>query len=407
MSRSTDNPWLHRFAVFTAICTLGLIGLGGLVTSYGVGMSVPDWPTTYGYNMFLFPISQWVGGIFYEHTHRLWASEVGLLTTVLVLMLFGKKARLILRCLGLVLIAGALFVIWSHRSLPAGVFYGVNGLVLFGFSFGMAHFKCSPKWLWQLGLAAFFMVVLQGILGGLRVTQMKDEIGIFHATLAQVFLVLICIIALFTSGWWQRFTNSERVNLLSRSLRWFSLATTILIFIQLILGATMRHQHAGLAIPDFPLAYGKIWPPTDAASIQTFNQMRHDVLDPNPITAFQIVIHMVHRITAFLILFSVGFLAFKFRKELGTKNKLARLSMIWLGMILAQLGLGILTVLKNKPADIATAHVVLGASSLVMGTIIALIARKISVEGEKRIRHVVAASSVKPASGSKAALTTT
>lgn len=65
------------FARFTALATLGLIGLGGLVTSHGAGMAVPDWPTTYGYNMFLFPVSQWVGGIFYEHTHRLWASVVG------------------------------------------------------------------------------------------------------------------------------------------------------------------------------------------------------------------------------------------------------------------------------------------------------------------------------------------
>ena len=61
--------WLNRFAVFTAVSTLGLIWLGGLVTSHGVGMAVPDWPTTYGYNMFFFPISQWVGGIFYEHAH--------------------------------------------------------------------------------------------------------------------------------------------------------------------------------------------------------------------------------------------------------------------------------------------------------------------------------------------------
>ena len=76
---------LHRFAVFTAISTLGLLGIGGLVTSHGAGMAVPDWPNTYGYNMFFFPVSQWVGGIFYEHTHRLVASVVGLLTVVLAL----------------------------------------------------------------------------------------------------------------------------------------------------------------------------------------------------------------------------------------------------------------------------------------------------------------------------------
>ena len=68
------TPGLHRFAVLTAVATLGLVGIGGLVTSHGAGMAVPDWPNTYGYNMFFFPISQWVGGIFYEHTHRLAAS---------------------------------------------------------------------------------------------------------------------------------------------------------------------------------------------------------------------------------------------------------------------------------------------------------------------------------------------
>src|SRR5438045_6932812 len=73
-------PWLNRFAWFTAFATLLLICSGGMVTSKGVGLAVPDWPTTFGYNMFLFPVSKWVGGIFFEHTHRLIASTVGFLT---------------------------------------------------------------------------------------------------------------------------------------------------------------------------------------------------------------------------------------------------------------------------------------------------------------------------------------
>src|SRR2546426_2228665 len=100
MVRSVENRWLHRFAVVTAFCTLLLICVGGVVTSKGVGMSVPDWPTTFGYNMFFFPVSKWVGGIFYEHTHRLVASGVGLLTTILALWLWGKKSRLLLRWAG-------------------------------------------------------------------------------------------------------------------------------------------------------------------------------------------------------------------------------------------------------------------------------------------------------------------
>ena len=355
MSRSTDNPWLHRFALFTAICTLLLIGLGGLVTSHGAGMAVPDWPTTYGYNMFLFPISQWVGGIFYEHTHRLFASFVGFLTMIRAVWLWLKDAR---------------------------------------------------SWLRWLGATAFFAVVLQGVLGGLRVVLFRDEIGIFHATLAQIFLVMASAIALFTSQWWQQFGYSKTATWPSRNLRRFTAATTCLILFQLILGATMRHQHAGLAVPDFPLAYGKIWPATDANSIQAINQRRLDVADPNPITAFHIVVHMAHRLTAFLILGSVSFLAIKFRQTLGAKTRLSRLSSIWFGMILAQLVLGIITVLKNKPADIATAHVVLGAGSLVMGAMITIVVQKISIERENRIRHVDPASSVNPVVDSKTVLAT-
>ena len=93
MIRSTENRWLHRFAILTALATLFLICLGGLVTSKGVGMSVPDWPTTYGYSMFFFPFSKWVGGIFYEHSHRLVASMVGFLTVALAVWLWLQEPR--------------------------------------------------------------------------------------------------------------------------------------------------------------------------------------------------------------------------------------------------------------------------------------------------------------------------
>jgi len=79
MVRSTNNVWLHRFACALAFATLLLVGLGGVVTTKGVGMAVPDWPTTYGDHMFFFPPSKWMAGIFDEHSHRLWASLVGML----------------------------------------------------------------------------------------------------------------------------------------------------------------------------------------------------------------------------------------------------------------------------------------------------------------------------------------
>src|SRR5512142_3476021 len=94
-SRNPAPPsrWLQGFALLSAAATLLLVCIGGLVTSHGVGMAVPDWPNTYGYNMFFFPFSQWVGGVFYEHSHRLVASGVGLLTTILALWLYGTKSR--------------------------------------------------------------------------------------------------------------------------------------------------------------------------------------------------------------------------------------------------------------------------------------------------------------------------
>ncbi|HXU78035.1 MAG TPA: COX15/CtaA family protein, partial [Methylomirabilota bacterium] len=93
MAGSLSSPWLRRFAFGTALVTLALIAVGGLVTSHEAGMAVPDWPNTYGYNMFLFPISKWMGGILYEHSHRLVASLVGLLTTVMAGWLWVRETR--------------------------------------------------------------------------------------------------------------------------------------------------------------------------------------------------------------------------------------------------------------------------------------------------------------------------
>ncbi len=355
MARSVNNPWLHRFALLTAAATLALIGIGGLVTSHEAGMAVPDWPTSYGYNMFFFPLSQWwhAGNIFYEHSHRLFASGVGLLTTVLAVWLWLKESR---------------------------------------------------GWVRWLGVLAFFAVVLQGVLGGLRVVLLKDELGIFHATLAQLFFVLTCAIALFTSRWWTRIerdgvgvqASGSPGNTLKRELqpaavetrvsnsRRLFLFATVLILFQLILGAAMRHQHAGLAIPDFPLAYGKLWPAMDADSVARYNQQRDALISVKPITAFQIALQMTHRLVALLILAAVAFCAWKVRRpgfsrpeppEGGTPNQrvLRRLTLGWLGLILIQAGLGAATVLSQKAADLATAHVLAGALSLATGALLCII----------------------------------
>ena len=142
------NRPLHWFAVLTALFTFLLLGAGGLVTSHEAGMSVPDWPTSYGYNMFALPIKFWHGGAFFEHTHRLLASGAGFLTTLLAVWLWLKEPR---------------------------------------------------PWMKWLGVIAFLLVVAQGVLGGLRVTMKMDSLGVFHGVIAQSFFVLTCALALFTS----------------------------------------------------------------------------------------------------------------------------------------------------------------------------------------------------------------
>ena len=371
---TTQHLCLHRFAVLTAMATLGLIGVGGLVTSHEAGMAVWDWPNTYGYNMFFFPISQWVGGIFYEHTHRLAASGVGLLTVVLALSLCGRSARPVMRWGGLILLLlGAGTALAAPRRWADGSVAGLVGLASFGTSWFWPRCEPSAKWLRWCGVAALVAVVLQGVLGGLRVVLLKDAIGVFHATLAQLFFVLVCAIALFTSRWWQRPPVRIPSAVNSRLSALFLLAT-LMILGQLALGAAMRHQHAGLAIPDFPLAYGELWPAADTASVEHYNAQRIEIIAANPITAFQIGLQMVHRLLAFSILGAVAFSAWSARRALGGGGFLSRLALIWLGLILTQVALGAATIWSNKAADVATAHVLVGALSLGMGAMMSLIA---------------------------------
>src|SRR6185437_706062 len=136
---------LHRFATFVAGCTVLLLLAGSLVTSTGSGLSVPDWPTTYGWNMFTFPPSKWVGGIFYEHWHRLIASTVGFLTIILAAWLWIAEPR---------------------------------------------------RWMKWLGVAALGSVILQGVLGGLTVLFfLPPAISSAHAAVGQTFFCIACAIA--------------------------------------------------------------------------------------------------------------------------------------------------------------------------------------------------------------------
>jgi cytochrome c oxidase assembly protein subunit 15 len=148
----------------------------------------------------------------------------------------------------------------------------------------------------------------------------------------------------------------------------------MLIFLQLALGATMRHQHAGLSISDFPLAHGQIWPDTSPAAIARYNTERMDVVNANPITAFQVVLQMIHRLGALLIFLGVAAAAGLTVKRLGKKDMLAKFAFFWLALILVQIALGIETIWSNKAADIATGHVLVGALSLVVGVLWCIIA---------------------------------
>jgi heme a synthase len=362
----TNNSWLKRYAVFTALATFVLVCVGGLVTSHGAGLAVPDWPNTYGYNMFFFPISRWVGGVFFEHIHRLDASLVGFLTTILAFWLFGYHARPLLRWMsGIFMAAGAALSLVFPAHAKESLLLSAVGLTGFVAAFFWPRCEPAPKWLRVLGLTAFAAVVTQGVLGGLRVTALKDQLGIFHATLAQLFFLLVCAIALFQTNFWRRLPVQAETD--RHHFRLFFTLATGLILAQLILGAIMRHQHAGLAIPDFPAAYGKIWPDTDASAIARYNQDRQEVLAYNPITAAQVELQMVHRILALLIFGEVAFCAWGTRRSLGARHWLARFSSVWFGLVLTQVFLGAATIWTGKSADVATAHVACGALCLVTG----------------------------------------
>jgi cytochrome c oxidase assembly protein subunit 15 len=357
---SASSPWLRRLALATALATLGLIGMGGLVTSKGAGMAVPDWPTTYGYNMFFFPLSQWTGGIFYEHSHRLWASVVGLLTALLTGWIWARESRGTARWVGL---AGILLTLGLMGVRTQGMFVALAVVALGVIAGGVVCALRDPRPLRWWAAVAFAAVLVQGVLGGLRVTALKDELGIVHGTFAQLFLVLIWAIALSQTAWWTRRFGAENAEGWWRFRHAFLLLAGLTL-LQLILGASMRHQHAGLAVPDFPLAHGRWWPATDPASLDAYNRARLDVVETHPITAAHIHLHMTHRLVAVVLLGGAVWLAVRTRRALGAAHGVTRFARLWCGLVMVQAAFGAFTVLSNKAADIATLHVVLGAVTL-------------------------------------------
>jgi len=309
---------LHRFAIATACCTFVLIFLGGLVTSTGSGLSVPDWPTTYGENMFTYPIDKWVGGIKYEHGHRLFASFVGFLTIVLTVWLVVKEKR---------------------------------------------------KWVRWMGYAALTAVILQGVLGGLTVLfLLPTAVSVAHGMLAQSFFCLVSTIALVTSSWWRETANVLQEKS-GRSLQVVALVATVAVFLQLTFGALLRHTYSGLSVPDFPLAHGQLFPVLTPEALASYNQqLINDGIKWNgdtPVVAYQIVIHLLHRYWAYVVAGLVFLLGYRMWKQVELPRNIRHTGGLLIGLIIAQFTLGILTILSRKEFVVTSFHVVIGALVLV------------------------------------------
>ena len=303
---------LPLFAALVAASTAVLILAGGFVTSTGSGLSVPDWPNTYGWFMWTFPIDNMVGGILYEHSHRLIASVVGILIVALA--------------------------VWLWRAEPR-------------------------RWVRTLGYIALAAVITQGILGGITVLWfLPDPVSIAHASLAEIVFCLTVTIALVTSPGWKRAYGRGGGTPDDRSLQRVAIVTTAIVYLQIVLGATMRHTGAGLAIPDFPFAFGHLLPPH---------------WDP------KIAVHFAHRtgalIVSALILATAGHVFYHHR----SRPELMRPAMLLVALLVLQITLGAFNIWSRLHFIVNSLHVVTGASVLVTSLVLTLRAHR---------RHLDAAS---------------
>jgi len=298
---------LHRFAWFVAASTLLLIAAGGMVTSTDSGLSVPDWPNTYGHFMFSYPMKNMVGGILYEHGHRMIASTVGFLTIILAVWIWNVDAR---------------------------------------------------RWMRRLGVIALAAVIVQGVLGGITVLYLLPApVSVAHAGLAEIFFCLTVAIAVFTS---RRWLSPDVTPVADRTLRALTIATTALVFVQMLLGATMRHTGAGMAIPDFPLAFGRLVP-------HVWNQ--------------GVAIHYAHRVGAVLVTLAILAIAGHVFYHHRGRRELTRPAALLLVLVAVQVTLGAYVVLSGRQPIINTAHVANGALVLVTSLVLALNSSRLNIPG--------------------------
>ena len=302
--------WLRRFAKLVAVSTLFLIFAGAMVTSTDSGLAVPDWPTTYGWNMFTFPFSKWVGGIFYEHGHRLVASTVGFLCIIQA--------------------------IWLHLREP-------------------------KRFVRRLGWLSLAAVIVQGILGGITVRFLLPKpVSISHAALAEIFFCLNVAIAFFASRWYTSLSSMEKGDAPVR-MAW---GLTALVFLQIFAGAVMRHLGAGLAIPDFPLSFGRVVP---------------DFVSTNVISAY------VHRVGGFVVAAAVIAMAVRLLRY-EKNHPLRGLANLLVAVVSAQVLLGGYVIWSWKQPHITSLHVMLGASTLALALILTLSARTLAWKKERAHR---------------------
>jgi cytochrome c oxidase assembly protein subunit 15 len=314
---SASHNWLRVFSKLTVLSTLFLIFVGALVKSHEVGLSVPDWPTTYGKQMFAFPLSDMVGGIFYEHGHRIVATIVGFFTMIQAIWL--------------------------------------------GFSY-------EPKWLKKLGYFVLATVILQGLFGGITVLFfLPPPVSILHGILAQTFFIMTIVLAYGLS-----IERTKRVEKKwPKGLQKGAIIIGGSIYIQLILGALMRHTGSGMAIPDFP-TMGGVWIPTFSDNmINNINAILFD-LNLDMVSRNQVMIHFIHRFGAVLVTGAIGYYVFRYHSFLK-RHQLPNMT-LWLMVIIViiQITLGVATVLSERSPYIASFHVVTGAVLLGLCTLFIL-----------------------------------
>ena len=386
----TYNRGLHRLALVTALATFPLIFMGGLVTTHGAGLSVPDWPNSYGYNMFLFPPSQWMGGILYEHTHRLMGTVVGYCSVMLACWAWGAGRRPVVRRLLLAGIVLSLLAaigtgVWLAAGHPgrqgdklasraAQSIVSFIGLALVFAAAWTSRVREPRRWVRYLALGVLGMVILQGVLGGLRVVALKLDLAIVHACVAQAFFCLAGLVAVVTSRWWiDAESQREPGSPAGRTLTRLAVIAWFVIYAQLMVGATMRHYKAGLAIPDLPLAYGHVIPPTNAADLAADQQRLagDEWWNANESTLGQVWLAFGHRIGAVLVTAALAAVVVTVLRK-HRRHGLLTPALLLVGMLVLQITLGVLTVLLQKPADITSAHVAVGALVLLTTFVLAV-----------------------------------